>query len=225
MKISSILARVNDQLANAGYVTWSEEYLQRAYEEAVSVVLTALPVGHIETLALDLVAGTHQAYPATVNTVLGFLSNATAAGVATTGVADQGDMALFKSEEAYLSGMTFTPVTYAVMRPYIDPIDPRAFYVLPAVPDGYTGKLRARCATRPAAPAWAGDPDFPLAEGFDMPVKEYMLYIAFGRDDETAPTYSRGQTHKANFEQELQRLATLLGVPLVSLQMTEAARQ
>lgn len=220
MKIlGDLFARVNEQLANSGYVTWSQGFLEGAYVEAVNAVLTVLPVAHAELRDLPLVAGTQQDVPDDVTAILFVMGNATGAGVAGTAVAPVGDMDLFNDEQALLSALSVTASTYQVQRAYLDPMDPLAYYVLPAVPAGYTGKLRSRVGTRPAAPDWNADPDFPLRDGFDIAVKEYMLYIAFGRDDEDSPGFSRAQAHKGNCDAELQRLGTLLGIPAAELQL------
>lgn len=227
MKISSIFDRVNDQLSNAGYVTWTEPVMRQFYEEAVTVLLTALPVGHVETLDLALAAGTHQVLPASVRSLLTFVENRTAAGVAQTPVAEPGDMGLFRDEQAALSANDYSTYDYQVFRVYLEPLDPSAFYVLPPVPAGYTGKLRSRAATQPTVTNWAavGGPDFPLRDGFDVAVVEHMLYRTFGRADETSPDYNRALSHQQLRDAEIQRLASLLGVPVTALQMAEVARQ
>lgn len=224
MKISAVFDRVNDLLTNSGYVTWSQDFLRRSYIEGMTALLTALPTANIETTDLPLVAGTLQTVPDGVSAILGFVCNASGAGEAKSPVAERGDMGLFNAEQAYLSDKPVTPITYQVQRPYIDPMDPSGFYVLPPVPVGYTGKLRSRCAVRPPIPAWNDDPDFPLREGFELAIIEYMLWRAFGRADENTPDATLAASHKSACDTELQRLAQLLGVPVAGLSMTKAVQ-
>lgn len=224
MKISAVFDRVNDLLTNSGYVTWSEDFLRRSYVEGMTALLTALPTANVETADLPLVAGTLQASPEGVSAILGFVCNVSAAGAVKKPVAERGDMGLFNAERAYLADYVVAAITYQVQRPYIDPMDPSSFYVLPPVPAGYTGKLRVRCAVRPPIPAWGGDPDFPLREGFELAIMEYMLWRAFGRADENTPDATLAAAHKAACDAELHRLGQLLGVPVAGLSMTRGTQ-
>lgn len=225
LKISSIMARVNDLLSNAGYVTWTEPQLRANYEEAVRALVTALPPAHVATVDATLAPGVFQTLPDEAQAIMAFVGNVGVDG-APGQLVKLGRKDLLDEELPMLAAMTAPLVGYQVHRGYLDPMDPLIFYVAPPVPAGYTGKLRLRLAMLPAAPNWtvSGGPDFPLRAGFDTAVIEYVLYRAFGRADETNPDYQRALTHKAAFDAELQKLGQLLGVPTMRLQMPEGAK-
>lgn len=222
MKLSDLFARVNAALSNSGYVTWTTSFLQDAYSEGVTVVMTALPIANPVTRDLPLVAGVHQPLAADVCALMRPICNTTSGGVAKSHVAERGMMTLYFDELAMFDGLNFPVLTYQVQRTYEDPLDPNAFYVLPPVPAGYTGLLRSRVSVRPAEPDWTVALDtlvFPLQPGFEVAVVEHMLYRAFGRADENSPDFVRAQTHIALRDAELKRLGNLLGVPVVELQV------
>lgn len=173
---------------------WTSDQWIAALNAAIDAVISVKSDAYIKRDNIPLVEGTEQTLPADGLRLMD-ISHNMGGGTSPGNVITRAQRdALDRYDPAWHSAATASAIDQFV----VDDRDPTKFWVTPpaqAVPTLYVSALYSAKPT-----AIAADTDtIPLNANYHAALREWMLYLAFGRDDDSTPNFSKSQQHKATF--------------------------
>lgn len=212
---SEIMRRAGVQLLDEDYVRWPLPELADAIDEAVRTIVMAKPSAGSVTMTIDLAVGTKQTLPTDRRIVqlLDVIRNMNVAGTGAGGRAVRPTTrALLDGQQPRWHDPAAVPFKGEVRQFVFDETLPRTFYTYPG--NNGTGSVEIAVSQLPetVVSRKTGDGtdishwfvDVGLADEYEAPLLEYVLYRAFDKE-EPASSPGRAQTHYQVF-------ATALGI-------------
>lgn len=192
MKASVILGHVRDALSDPDADTWTDYTLFTYMNQAMLALATARPDAVAVTAILTLVAGCKQALPADGMKLLSIYRNLNSSNAPIAPVVRHIERMTL---DDVLSAWQTAAASATVYEYWYDERQPRQFWTNPV---SGTPKIEVSYAKSPTV-ITAGTQDLPVDDIYTPALQEWMLYLAWRRDDESSPTHNRAMAHRAAF--------------------------
>lgn len=205
-----ILNRASIILQDAGAIRWPLPELLMWMNDGLREIAILKPSATATTMALDLVEGTRQTIPDSVQTIIEIIRNRADDGAPGRVVTPIARATLDRQIPGWHAPATL-PFSPLVRHYMIESGDLRCFYVVPGN-DG-TGQVDAVVSRMPAAipvPSDPLDPEaytsvVPIHDAYQNVLLDYVLYRAYSKDAQLAGAAQRAVAH-------YQQFTTVLGV-------------
>lgn len=197
MKCQQLINNVRKDLSDPKEVTWSQDDLEDALDDALLALSLVRPDSTAVTQSIPLIAGTKQALPAGSLRAIRFTRN--------MGSGDVPGKALRVGDRETLDVMFpewHQEVGDEVHEVFYDPLIPNEFYVYPGMASS-GAYIEASIQRVPTTIVNAETEDLPVADIYAPALHEWMLYRAWGGDDESSPNYPVARDRRSNFFQLL----------------------
>lgn len=197
MKCQQLLNNVRKDLNDPKEVTWTQEDLEAALADALLALSLVRPDSTAVNQVFPLVEGTRQTLPAGSLRAIRFTRNmgdGSTPGKALR-VGDRETLDVMFPEWHLETGATVHEVFY-------DPLMPKEFYVYPGMAEA-GHYIEASIQKVVAAIVDHEQTDLPVDDVYAPALHEWMLYRAWGGDDESSPNYATARDRRANFFQLL----------------------
>lgn len=192
MNVSGLLALLKDALTDKDSVTWSAPTLIMYLNQAMLALVSVRPDASEYTTILTLAAGSKQALPADGLRLLSIFRNTNAAGAFIGPIVRHIERTSLDDLNA--SWMQEAPSEFC-QEYWYDERAPRQFWTSPVIAGARVEASICRIPPTVVSP----DDDIPVDDVFVPALREWILYLAWGRDDEKSPTSSRAKDHRATF--------------------------
>lgn len=194
MDASDVLTRAQETLKDAAGVRWTEAELLRYITDGQREVVVHKPDATAAVEVLDLVPGTAQTVPATVNRLLSVIRNmgtdgdtpGAAISLVARGVMDT-------RRPGWHSDRASRRVDHYVF----DDRTPKSYFVYPPAPSP-APKVEAVVSKLPGEVAAVGD-TLDLDDMYLNPLSEYVLYRSFMKDADGVGNMQRATAHYETF--------------------------
>lgn len=197
MKCQQLINQVRKDLNDPKEVTWKQDDLEAVLADALLALSLVRPDATAVTQSIPLVPGTKQTLPAGSLRAIRFIRNMGSG--ATPGkalrVGDRETLDVMFPEWHEEVGTEVHEVFY-------DPLIPNEFYVYPGMSASGVF-IEASIQRVPTAISNPESEDLPVADIYAPALHEWMLYRAWGGDDESSPNYPVARDRRANFFQLL----------------------
>lgn len=192
MLVQALLDNVRDALSDPGEIAWTDPALLSYLNQALLALASVRPDAVIVNAVLTLAAGSQQTLPAGGLRLMSILYNANSGGTPIPPAVRH--IERLSLDDVIGSWLTTQP-SASCYEYWYDEADPRRFWTNP-LQAGV--KVTANYA---ATPATVTDPDTDLTVDatFAPALQEWMLYLAWRRDDETSPNAARSLAHRQSF--------------------------
>lgn len=192
MKVSGLLALLKDSLTDADSVAWSQPTLVMYLNQALLALVSVRPDASEFTTILTLSAGSKQALPADGLRLLSIFRNTNAAGAYVGPIVRHIERTSLDDLNA--SWMQEAPSEFC-QEYWYDERAPRQFWTNPVIAGARVEASLCRVPPTMTSP----DDTLPVDDVFVPALREWILYLAWGRDDETSPTSARAADHRNTF--------------------------
>lgn len=202
MKCAALMAAVRaTDLNDPAKVVWSDPVLLGFLNDALRALIVFRPDASAITEAVKLGAGTRQTIPAGGLRLIGIHRNMGSNGQTPGRVIRLGDLQI----QDDISPAWHTEIGATVYEYFYDPLLPHEFFVSPGVPASLAVWIEVSYARTPAEVTDAAATDLPVDASYAPALHEWMVYRAWGGDDDAAPNYAKAQARLANFYALLDR--------------------
>lgn len=195
MKCQRLLDDVRQELNDPEEIRWPNGDLLSYLNDALLALGIYRPDAVSTTAALVLAAGTRQALPSGALRLLKIIRNMGVDGLTPGRVITIGDMASLDALSPTWHAEAGTGTVYEY---FYDPLTPKSFFVYPGVPVSpvvYVEATYQRVLTQIADP----ESTLPVDDIYAPALREWMLYRAWGGDDETSPNYATARDRRMTF--------------------------
>jgi hypothetical protein len=200
MKCQQLINDARRALNDPEEISWSNDDLVAYLSDAFLALSVVRPDATAITQSIQLTAGTKQALPAGGLRLMRITRNMGDDGATPGRVSRLGDMMALDDA----SPDWHNEIPSATVLEYFYNLQlPRDFYVSPPVPTDVDVYVEASFSR--VLPA-IGNPettDLPVDDVFAPALREWILYRAWGGDDESSPNFSQAQARMASFFQIL----------------------
>lgn len=178
---------------------WPQSLLLKHLNSAQRAVVVVRPDATATPETIQLVPGTKQAIPTSRIRLLEVIRNMGSAGTTPGRIITPIDRESMNGyNDMWHSGLAKTVVNHYVY----DPRFPKTFYVTPPVHATTPVYVEIVTSADPVD-CVNGDSDIGIDEIYEGPIMEWMLYLCFMPDTESATSLNRAQAHMKNFYQLL----------------------
>lgn len=192
MLVSGLLALLKDALGDANSVTWPEPTLIMYLNQALLALVSVRPDASEYTTILTLAAGSRQQLPEDGLRLLSVFRNTNADGAFIGPIVRH----IERTSLDDLNGAWMLEAPSEFCQEYwYDERAPRQFWTNPVIAGA---RVEASICRRPPALTAGGD-TIPVDDVFVPALREWILYLAWGRDDELSPTSARAKDHRTTF--------------------------
>lgn len=192
MKCQDVIDNARDALSDPDEVAFTDGKLLSYLNQALLALINVRPDAHVVTGAITLAAGSMQSLPAGGLRLMALRYNAS---VSNAPIAPPIRRIEGMTLDEVLPSWLSDPTSASCYEYWYDEKEPRRFW---------TNNVQAgtkAIGTYATAPATITDPDtdLPVDVTFSVALQEWILYLAWRRDDETSPTAARAAVHNQNF--------------------------
>jgi len=195
--VASVLSRVDATLQDTSNIRWPDTELILWVNDAQREIALLKPEATATNATVTLVTGTKQAIPTGGNRLLSVVRNMSAASSGTGGRSIRlvGRDILDSQNPSWHDPTVKGDAAHgAVIKHFMfDETDPRNFYVYPGVKSGSNAYIEIVYSNNPSTVSTSdnlGVPDI-----FANAVMNYVLYMAYMKDAESAATNQRAASH------------------------------
>lgn len=199
MKCQRLIDDARQELNDPREARWSNDDLLAYLNDALLALIQVRPDASMTTASLLLVQGTEQSLPAGALRLVKVSRNLGADGTTPGRAVQVGDRQAIDAIDPnwhQTSGAT-------VLEYFYDPIVPRRFAVYPAVPASPKVYVEATYSALPAVVDEPEAADLPVDDSYAPALREWMLYRAWGGDDESSPNYAQARDRRGSFYEAL----------------------
>lgn len=195
MKCQDVIDSARAELNDPEEVRWNSDALLAYFNDALQALASVRPDTSTITETVELAAGTRQELPATGIRLIKIVRNMGANGATPGRPVAKGDL---QTKDAIDPTWHTTTGTGTVYEYFYDPLVPREFYVDPGV-GGTTTSVLMTYAVSPQAVTTPRATDLPVDAVYSPALREWMLYRAWGGDDEQSPNYVQARERLNTF--------------------------
>lgn len=189
MLASVLLQDVRDALSDPDSATWPDAALIGYLNQALRMLTIARPDAGAGSAVLTLAAGSEQALPAGGLRLISIFCNVNVGGALIAPAVRHIDR--LSLDDVLGSWISAAP-SAVVYEYWYDERNPTKFWTNPVTAGA---KIKAQYSATPTVITAAGD-TIPVEDAFAAALQEWMLYLAWRRDDETSPTHARAMAHR-----------------------------
>lgn len=196
MKCAALLDAVRrTDLNDPNKVVWSDPVLLGFFNDALRALIVVRPDASAVTEAVKLQPGTRQVIPAGGLRLIGIHRNMGTNGQTPGRAIRLGDLQMQDDTNPVWHSEYGTPV----YEYFYDPLLPHEFFVSPGAPATPEAWIEVSYARTPPEVTDAAGTDLPVDASYAPALHEWMVYRAWGGDDEAAPNYAKAQARLGNF--------------------------
>lgn len=196
MKCQRVLDAVRDELNDPSEVWRTNGDLLDHFNDALLVLAMFRPDAVAITEPILLAQGTFQELPATGLRLIKITRNMGTAGTVPGRAITLGDMSALDALSPTWHAEAGTGTVYEY---FYDPLTPKQFFVYPGVPASPAVYVEASYSHAPTPVTDAAATDLPVDDIYAPALREWMLYRAWGGDDESSPNYSTARDRRQTF--------------------------
>jgi hypothetical protein len=194
MQASIILDQVTDILQDKTNIRWTEAELIRSLNDGQRAIVLLRPDSSAQNAAVQLVAGTKQAIPATGLRLLDVVRN-----MGTNGAVPGRAIRIVQREVLDAQIPDWHTQTATVVKHYmLDNRDPRRFYVYPAIPANSLAFLEIVYSSNPRDVTSAAD-NISVDDIYAPALVNYVVFRAYSKDAEYTADGGAAQLHYTAF--------------------------
>lgn len=196
MLCSVIIDSARSTLNDPNDTVFSAAQKIAALNEAIRALSIYRPDSSVYTSNITLVAGTRQDLPTDCIRLLRAVRNRTGSGGTTIGKSVR-LMDVARIDDRNQDWHTSTGD--AVLEYGYESENPKVLWVYPGVPANPTNRYLEIFYQRAIPEVSAGTDTFPVDETYSVAVREWVLYVLWGGDDETSPNYNKALKRQESF--------------------------
>lgn len=197
---STIVDKVQERLQDTAGSTYTDAQMLAWLNEAQRAICLVRPDAKSTTKSVQLIQGVKQSLAAGDRRLMGVTTNMGTDGLEASrgthidGPVDLNRLGRYDRDWGAPANESATVLEYSY-----NPEVPGTFWVNPPVPSTPNVYIEISVAQDPSDVAAEGN-NIDLPDIYSPPMIEWMLYCAWGRDDERSPNYQRAQGAFQNFQ-------------------------
>lgn len=196
MKCQQLIDDARLELNDPSEVTWSNGALLDYLSDGLLALANIRPDATAATSSILLAAGTRQSLPSGGLRLMRVTRNMGTNGTTPGRAIHLGDM---DAQNDFSPDWHTEAPSAPVLEYFYDMLVPREFFVYPPVPASPAVYIEASFSRIPAVISNPETTDLPVDAIYAPALREWMLYRAWGGDDEQSPSYAEAQGRLATF--------------------------